>query len=164
MRDLYAILRGGYYTRWHTNPDMAHIRETLAEHHARVAQIILALHPAPSVALIDAALHHDMGEVATGDWPWEFKHNNPDLAEAGAEAEEKERFRLGCHVALSADDRHWLHLADRIASYAHMAHVNPALSNRSDWRAARDDILLLVDFLGAERGPVWCLLREEIPA
>lgn len=164
MRDLYAILRGGYCTRWHANPDLAHIRETLAEHHARVAQIILALHPDPTIALIDAALHHDMGEVATGDWPLPFKQQNPDIAEAGAAFEAEERFRLGCHAALAADDRHWLNLADRIAAYAHVAHVNPALRNRPDWRQSRAEILQLVDLLGVERGPVWCLLQEEIPA
>ena len=79
VRDLQAILSGGYCTRWHANADLAHIRETLAEHHARVAQIILALHPAPSLALIDAALHHSARNP-----PWDDADPVVDAEEAWA--------------------------------------------------------------------------------
>ena len=133
-RALAEILRGGYCTRWHANPDLAHIRETLAEHHARVAQIILALHPAPSVALIDAALHHDAGEPAVGDWPWPFKRDNPNLAAQGAEAEDLARLSLGIEIDLDPADALWLKLADRIAALAHVAQVAPHLLARPGWR------------------------------
>lgn len=133
MRDLQAILRGGYCTRWHANADMAHIRETLAEHHARVAQIILALHPAPSLALIDAALHHDCGEPAVGDVPWPVKRDNPALKDILDEIEARERDRIGVPEA-TGDDVRWLKFADRLAGWMHVKHTNPAALNCDDWR------------------------------
>lgn len=135
MRDLKSILSGGYCTRWHANPDMAHIRETLAEHHARVAQIILALHPAPSVDLIDAALHHDAGEPAVGDVPWPVKRDNPALAAMLGEIEAKERARLGVPEPETDDDAAWLKLADRLSAYLHVKHVAPHLLDRDDWKS-----------------------------
>jgi len=135
VRDLQAILSGGYCTRWHANADLAHIRETLAEHHARVAQIILALHPAPSLALIDAALHHDAGEPSVGDVPWPVKRDNPALAKALGDAEDEALRRIGCYVELAAEDAAWLKLADRLAAIMHVKHVAPHLLERVDWQS-----------------------------
>lgn len=140
MRNLFSILRGGYCTRWHANPDLADIRETLAEHHARVAQILLALHPASSVALIDAALHHDAGEPKCGDLPAPFKQANPEIATAHAELEDQELARLGVTPEISEQDAVWLKLADKLAAYAHVAQVRPHLLARYDWREARANI------------------------
>lgn len=141
MRDLFSILRGGYCTRWHANPDLAHVRETLAEHHARVAQIILALHPAPSAHLIDVALHHDAGEPEVGDLPGPFKRNNPGIARAHAEAEDEQLALLGIDTEISHEDVEWIRLADRLAAYAHVAQVQPQLLSRIDWREARGEIV-----------------------
>lgn len=126
-RDLKEILRGGYCIRWHANPDLAHIRETLAEHHARVAQIILALHPAPSLKLIDAALHHDAGEPGIGDLTGPAKKQNPALSFALDCAEEAAREALGCNIILESVDLQWLKLADSLAALVHVAHVKPTV-------------------------------------
>lgn len=133
VRDISAIIKGGYCTRWHANADMAHIRETLAEHHARVAQILLSIHPSPSLKLIDAALHHDAGEPAVGDVPWPVKRDNSELSEMLEIVEAKERERIGCSVQLSSDETVWLKLADRLAGVAHVLHTNPMLMKRADW-------------------------------
>lgn len=148
MRDLQAILSGGYCTRWHANAEMAHIRETLAEHHARVAQIILALHPAPSLALINAALHHDAGEPSVGDVPWPVKRDNPELAKALKGAEDAELRRIGCYVELAPEDAAWLKLADRLAAIMHVKHVAPHLLERQDWHDDCLAALRLADALG----------------
>lgn len=134
-RELAEILRGGYATRWHCNPDMAHIRETLAEHHARVAQILLALHPAPSLQLIDAALHHDAGEPAVGDVPWPVKRDNPSLAYILDITEQTERRRLGCHVMLDEEETRWLKMADRLAGVMHVQQTNRQLLDMDGWPA-----------------------------
>ena len=141
-RRIASILRGGYCTRWHANPDLAHIRETLAEHHARVAQIILALHPAPSVALLDAALHHDAGEPTVGDLPGPFKAAWPRVAAAHADAEDITRRGLGLNWTLTTLEQRWLTLADRLAAYAHVAQVRPELLRGPDWVEAREGITL----------------------
>lgn len=132
-RELADIMRGGYCVRWHSNPDMAHIRETLAEHHARVAQILLALHPASSLQLIDAALHHDAGEPAVGDVPWPVKRDNPSLAYILDITEQTERMRLGCNVLLDDEETRWLKMADRLAGVMHVQQTNPALLKLNGW-------------------------------
>ena len=141
MRDLRAILRGGYCTRWHANPDLAHIRETLAEHHARVAQIILALHPSPSLALIDAALHHDAGEPFVGDVPWPFKRANPEIAASLADAEEKACIEIGIRFEINEAETKWLKFADRLAAYQHVRHVAPYVLVQSEWIKAHVDLM-----------------------
>lgn len=137
-RDLWSILSGGYCTRWHANSKMAHIRETLAEHHARVAQILLALHPDPTLALIDAALHHDAGEAGLGDVAWPAKRDNPELAAILDAVEAGNRRRLGV-PEVSEADRDWLKFADRLAAFLHVQHVNPQeLEYGRGWRGELD--------------------------
>lgn len=147
-RDITEILRGGYCTRWHANPDLAHIRETLAEHHARVAQIILALHPAPSLKLIDAALHHDAGEPGIGDLTGPAKKQNPALAFALDCAEEAAREALGCNIILEAEDRLWLKMADSLAALVHVGHVNPNIHYSDDWVDHRIETVRQAETLG----------------
>jgi 5'-deoxynucleotidase len=127
---------------------MAHIRETLAEHHARVAQIIIALHPSPSVALIDAALHHDAGEPAVGDNPWPAKRDNPELRVLLDAAEAKERRRIGVPEPQNDDDAAWLRMADRLSAYMHVRHVAPHQLIRKDWRSDRLEIEKMAMKLG----------------
>lgn len=132
---LSEILRSGYCTRWHCNPDLAHVRETLAEHHGRVVQIILALHPAPSFALIYAAAHHDCGEMVVGDLPGPFKQTAPELAAVHADLEDAARCRMGVRAfRLSPLERSWLGLADKLAAVLHVKQVRPELLQRDDWQ------------------------------
>ena len=140
-RDLNEILRGGYCTRWHANPQMAHIRETLAEHHARVAQILLALHPSPSLSLIDAALHHDAGEPRVGDVPWPVKRDNPSLAALLDEIEAGARRAIGCEAPLSAAATAGLTLAERVAGWMHVAQSLPGVLSEHEWQ--RDEAVVL---------------------
>lgn len=161
-RNLTEILRGGYCRRWHANPDLAHIRETLAEHHARVAQILLALHPAPSLQLIDAALHHDAGEPGIGDVTSPAKRKNPALAFVLDAAEADAREALGCNVKLSGDDMLWLKMADRLAALLHVSHVNPSLLSRDDWVDDLIDTIRQAFTLGC--GPqVAAMLDHAVP-
>lgn len=148
-RDLRQIMRGGYCTRWHANPDLAHVRETLAEHHGRVAQIIIALHPAPSLALIDAALHHDAGEPFAGDLPYPFKQRHPDLAAQHAAVEVQELERLGCAAFLTVKEKIWLAFADRLAGWLHVSMVAPQVLAGADWREEEARLVSVASDLGA---------------
>lgn len=150
MRDLNQIMRSGYVRRWHANPDMAHIPENLAEHHCRVAQIILALHPSPSLALIDAALHHDCGEMRVGDVSYEAKHSNAALANALYDAECAAMLDMGLAINLGADDAAWLKFADRLAAYLHVKHYRPELLHGRDWRLAIERLVTMRDDLGCK--------------
>lgn len=149
QRDLHAILRSGYVTRYHAHADLAHIRETLAEHHARVAQILFAIHPCPTLALIEAALHHDAGEASCGDLPAPFKNAHPAIAKAHARAERDARIKMGCEVDLLPVEAEWLKLADMMAAYMHVGHVRPEMLDEDEWLAAEMAIDRLRDKLEA---------------
>lgn len=137
MRDLPKIMASGYVTRWHANPDMAHIRETLAEHHARVAQIVLALHPAPTLELIDAALHHDCGELVTGDIPATSKWDPDYPAIQISDIENAALCDMGIYFQRITDaDRAWIKFADRLAAYLHVEKHRPEITTRADWMDA----------------------------
>jgi 5'-deoxynucleotidase YfbR-like HD superfamily hydrolase len=90
-KTLRLILEGGHVERFHTVP--THLRETVGHHSFCVAWLTCLMSPAdtgPSVALLMAALQHDIAEVETGDIPAPFKRRNPavkiecDVQEAGA--------------------------------------------------------------------------------
>ena len=83
---LPALYNAGAVRRWHTNPHMAHVVDTIDGHSGRVAKLILLLHPAPSMALIRAALTHDDGEHATGDVPYPAKAAMPPAVRAALDA------------------------------------------------------------------------------
>jgi hypothetical protein len=53
--------------RWHQNPALAHTHQTIADHQGRCVLLLLALHPAPSLALLRAVATHDIGERVAGD-------------------------------------------------------------------------------------------------
>lgn len=144
-RDLQKILLSGYVTRWHFNPHMAHIRETLAEHHCRVAQIICALHPSPSMALVQLALHHDCPELVTGDLPPTMKKTaiGPDLKEYTQGA----AVRMGVHFDIFDDEILWLEFADKLAAYLHVQHFRPETLRQFEWIKDRHRLWQLAEEL-----------------
>lgn len=112
------IWRSGYVTRYHARPEVK--AETLAEHHARTAQILCELYfpNLPSAELLFAALHHDVAELVVGDLPYPFKVAFPEIAKAHAQAEMVERYRiLRRAFMLGLREIEELKLADRIAAY-----------------------------------------------
>lgn len=139
MIDLVAIFRAGFVRRWHTNPDLAHTADRIDGHSARVARIILALHPEPSLDLIRAALTHDDGENAVGDVKAPAKDEFPVIADALDEMEHYERERLWagdwCDV-IGGDDRRWLKFADRLDAYMWAAHHAPHVLSGDGWPGA----------------------------
>lgn len=134
--DIQSILLSGYVRRWHANPDLAHTGETLAHHHAQVAQIVMALCPDPSRDLIKAALHHDCGEMGLGDVSWPAKNENPKLEAMLATIEARNRSAMGLHWRLTGDERRWLKFADRLAAYAYMLQMAPRVASDDAWRDA----------------------------
>ena len=134
MTNLNSIFRAGFVRRWHSDPDLCHTVDRIDGHSARVARIILALHPSPSVALIRAALTHDDGESVTGDMGAMCKRENPQLAEMLAEAEYAARRALwGVDPYLRHVDHLWLKFADRLDAYMWAAHHAPHIMGRDGW-------------------------------
>jgi len=148
MMDLKAIFRAGCVLRWHTNPDLATTGDRIDGHSARVARILIALHPSPSVTLLCHALIHDDGESAVGDVPAPAKDSTPGLAEWLEVAEEAERRRLWSGAAgpdggarLTDSDRLWLRFADRLDAFQWAAHHGPSVMNGDGWPEARGWLL-----------------------
>jgi 5'-deoxynucleotidase YfbR-like HD superfamily hydrolase len=70
----------GRVLRYHTWP---HVKtQSVGEHSWQVARILMTVWPAHSRELLRYALMHDMGEVKTGDVPYPFKADHPEVAAA----------------------------------------------------------------------------------
>lgn len=132
----HQLIRSGLVRRWHANPDLAHTGETVAHHQWAVASLILALHPAPYLELVQEALWHDAGEMGCGDLPAPFKDAHPAVAREHAEAEARARAGICRVVNLPARDLDWLIFCDRLAAWLWMAEREHRLIGRTDWREA----------------------------
>lgn len=140
------IWRSGFVTRYHARPEVH--AETLAEHHARVAQILCELHfpRLPSAELLFAALHHDVAELIVGDLPYPFKAAQPEMAEAHAEEEGRQLNRiLRRGFGLGSRDMAELKLADRIAAYLY---AMPQDRDNPEWAEERTEIAEVAQALG----------------
>jgi len=155
---LRRVFRAGFVSRWHTNPDLAHTCDRIDGHSARVARIILALHPNPSLALIRAALIHDDGESVTGDVPMMTKSGRLRAELEAAEGAASRALWGDALPMLSGDDHAWLKLADRLDAYMWAAHHAPHIMDSDGWPEARKWIIAEAERLGvkdAVREAVW---------
>jgi len=124
MPNLRTIFEAMRLPRWHCNPHLAQTHDTLDGHSARVARIILALHPDPSLDLIRMALIHDDGESVVGDVPAPIK---PKLHPAFERMETDAREDIwGPDPLLDRDEVAWLKFSDKLDAYQwarHHAHL-----------------------------------------
>lgn len=153
MPDLRIIFRAGFVLRWHTHPELSTTRDRIDGHSARVARIILALHPAPSLALITTALTHDDGESVTGDRPWPYKCNKCFERERHA----RERMWGAPDPKLLAIDDLWLQMADCLDAYLWAQHHAPHLMRNIEWVQHREAALSMAHDLD-----VWDEVKEAI--
>lgn len=147
MIDLRQIFNAGRVRRWHHCPELSWSDDYNDGHQGRVARIILALHPKPSIKLLAAALSHDDGELAAGDMGRDAKRENPELREMLRRVENasyRAMWNVEPHVQwLTDDEKDWLRFADSLDAYMWMQHKQPNLDNRDDWVAAS---MSLVEF------------------
>ncbi|MFN7882569.1 MAG: hypothetical protein ACK5PF_06100 [bacterium] len=137
---LAQVYMAGGVQRYHANPGMARLGQTNADHQGRCVQLLLALHPAPSVALIRAVAHHDVGERWAGDLPAPFKKAQPEIAAAHAEAElalAEAAWGGPLDDDLSREDVTWLRLIDGMEAWAFMRGHAPGQAERDGWPDAR---------------------------
>ena len=140
--NLPAIFRAGSVRRWHCHPELCNTGDRNDGHAARVARIILAMHPAPSLTLVAAALQHDDGESVSGDVPAEAKRRDPLLSDRLHVIETNAIVALWGDKAatrLNEEERIWLKFADRLDAYmwafAHAPEIMGEVGWRSDWQA-----------------------------
>lgn len=160
MVDLLAIFRAGFVRRWHTHPDLAHTCDRIDGHSARVARIIFALHPAPSVELIRAALTHDDGESVVGDMPYGGKTGRLGTEYRHAEGTAMRQL-WSSDPMLSGNDAQWLQFADRLDAYMWAAHHAPRVLGGDGWPEARSWLIGASHALGCA-GEVEGMLRGGV--
>lgn len=149
---LAALYLSGETRRWHANPAMAGTGQTIADHHCRAAQLLLALHPGAAPALVYHVLHHDVGEALAGDLPQPFKAAQPDLAAAhsGIEAEFAGAM-LGAPLPhLTPREADWAKLVDMLEAYCFTLLRAGAeyCRKKPEWWRAEERILSLANDLG----------------
>ena len=147
--DLWDVFRVGRVRRWAASPDMAHVSDPVDGHGARVAKLILALHPDPSRALLIEALCHDDGEAGVGDLARPAKAADPELAVRLEKLEIANRVKLWGEVpSITADDTRWLRLCDRLDAWMVMVSHRSDLRFRDDWKQERAALEVMADELG----------------
>lgn len=134
--DLTAIFRAGFVRRWHTNPDLAHTCDRIDGHGARVARIILAWNPDPSLELIKAALIHDDGESVVGDMPYPAKTGRLATEYCHAEGVASRKIWGDAPMLSKPNDGTWLKFADRLDAYMWAAHHAPHIMDSDGWPEA----------------------------
>ncbi len=127
-------------TRWHSNPELNWVRDTVGQHAERVADLIRRFHPYPSAELIEAAKAHDDGEWLTGDIPWPAKQRMPQVMREWLDDEERlGRVKVHGHdplLQINRLDRAWLKWADRMDAYV-FARCHGADITKNGWPEAR---------------------------
>lgn len=134
IKDMTRLLRSGKVKRWHSNPDMNHSGENLAEHQWTVTQFVLFFKPDASRELLIAALHHDVGELVAGDLGFDFKKQAPQFAAKHAAIEGTARGEIVSGQQLTAEDMTILKLADWMAAWDAMCQHQPGLRKCDDWK------------------------------
>jgi hypothetical protein len=84
----------------------------VAQHTYGALNLLLLLHPEPSLQLIKAVQWHDVAERWTGDVPATAKWMNPRLREALKLLEEPLMKRFGLHQDLTLQEKEWLAAVD----------------------------------------------------
>jgi len=130
---IHPIYQAGGVTRWHARPEVT-APQTDADHHGRVAQIMLYFWPNVRRELIYAALHHDCGELVTGDVPYAVKQARPELAKMLDAVEEQARDDMGVmKIEMTPGEYLMLKFCDRLEAYTFIAMHHPHLLSNAEW-------------------------------
>ena len=126
--------RAGLVRRWHANASLAHFNDTVASHSGRMAALACILWPYPSAALFRAIACHDLGEIATGDVPFDVK-KDPALKNALDRLEAQAVHDMGVAFQVDPDDARRLKLLDRLDAYLFASQYAPHMLDQDAWRA-----------------------------
>jgi len=106
--------------RYHTWPTIR--KQSVGEHSAQIARIMLSINPDVSRELLVHAIEHDVGEMA-GDVPWPGKANDPELKRAMDRAEGnicrmmQEKWHFPQRPQLSEFERKFFKMCENIEMY-----------------------------------------------
>lgn len=134
---LTELLESGRTVRYHTDAIMIRYMQSNADHQWGVAQIILALHPNPSMKLVREALNHDAGERWIGDLCGPGKRRHPVHAREQDRIEREICADKGISRPWLTDlEEAWIHFADRLESHWFMQRVGCPRDNAMETASA----------------------------
>jgi len=108
-----ALREGGNIRRFHTWS--VHGTHTIAHHSFNAVNLLLVLHPNPSMNLVKAVQWHDApSELWTGDTPAPAKWHSNGLKEKLRELELLVNVACETAVALTPEEEKWLWAVDKI--------------------------------------------------
>lgn len=145
---LARIYTSGEVRRWHSNPRMARLTQTIADHQGRCVQLALMLHPQPTVGLLRLLALHDVPEVVTGDIPSPAKRAFPGLADALRQADFDVAYTMGISDAFDVTDEdiQWAKMIDALEAIAFAA--MHGVTGSADWDDMIADMRARADRLG----------------
>ena len=149
MDQLRNIYESGRTRRYHANPQMAPLGQTVADHTWGMLALLFALNPHPSADLVKAITYHDSHGRWIGDVPYPFKRRAPELCQAHEEIGDQIALEMGIPLPEDLDeiDTKWLRLLDRLEAYL-FAELHGMLN--ADWRANNSVLVDLALKLGVE--------------
>jgi len=98
--------------RCHTTPHCGSY--TVGQHSYDMANLLLVLHPNPSMKLLKAVLWHDLHERWIGDVPTTTKCADPEIRHRLKILEQRCNEFIGIDIALTPGEYWWLKAVDRI--------------------------------------------------
>lgn len=93
------------------SPDL---QQTVGLHSWNATNLLLVLHPEPSLSLIKAVMWHDAPERYLGDTPSPAKWASAELRNALVKLEDRIHAHFGTDVDLTKQDLLWLQCVDRL--------------------------------------------------
>lgn len=143
---LTNIYESGRTVRYHSNPEMNHLGQSVADHTWGMIAMLFYLHPNPSPELIGYITFHDSEERWIGDVPFPFKRLAPDLVKQHEAAGRIICHQKGIpHFTISKEDHKWVKLLDRLEAYQ-FAKLHNKLG--PDWTANNETLLDTAEELG----------------
>ena len=103
---------GSRVERCHTTPHWGGY--TVGQHSYDAANLLLLLHPEPSMQLLKAVLWHDIHERWVGDVPTPSKVADPEIRRRLKILESRCNVHLDVNISLTPDEYRWLKAVDRI--------------------------------------------------
>lgn len=116
LHERVAFLReAGEVRRCHTTPLSREY--TVGLHSYNAVNLLLLLHPAPSLNLVRALMWHDAPERLLGDLPATAKWASIDLTTAYEALEARIAGHFGIQVLLTDEEREWVNAMDSLELY-----------------------------------------------
>jgi hypothetical protein len=111
-RRVHFLREAGVIERCHQTPHYGSYSVGL--HSFNALNLILVLHPSPSLELVKAITWHDAAERLTGDIPATVKWFSETISAELDRMEDSINRDYGIHIELTPEEEVWLHAVDRL--------------------------------------------------